>query len=418
MSNFPFQKSPGCRQKWAWSTIYLSKSSTASCHRVAHDKLTLETFKDFHNLPRKINDRKLMAEGTWPGGGCEYCKRIEEANGYSDRQMHMTEEYENLTPVELLTDPTALKVTPTVLEVYFNNTCNLKCIYCGPWFSSKIESEYDKHGPIFNEEEHSGIMHTFNLNKDYDEMVVKLFEWLKENHHNVKSFHILGGEPFMQDEFIKCLDFFEENPNPNLEFVIITNLSIGDTKMDYFIDRFAKLVGKRKLSALQVTASLDCWGPQQEYVRSGLNLAQWQKNFEKLLKLKWVRLQVNHAMCGLSIKTMPDLLSNMRHWSSIRPIYNNFMTVQDPTFLNPDIFGAGVFDRDFDVIESLMLDNSEHAQTAQKYMNGIRKQIENAKPNPKEILKLKFYLETLDKRRKTNYTTLFPWLVEEFRKYE
>jgi MoaA/NifB/PqqE/SkfB family radical SAM enzyme len=27
-------------------------------------------------------------------------------------------------------------VTPRILEVYFDNTCNLKCLYCGPHFSS------------------------------------------------------------------------------------------------------------------------------------------------------------------------------------------------------------------------------------------------------------------------------------------
>lgn len=415
MTNFPFNKTPGCRQKWAWSTIYLSKSSTASCHRVDHDKLTLENFSDFHNLPRKLNDRKLMAEGTWPGGGCEYCKDIEDADGFSDRQMHLTDEYENLTPHELLTDPTALKVNPTVLEVYFNNTCNLKCVYCGPWFSSKIEDEYKKHGTVFNTGRSNWDQ--WSMNKDYDQMVQALWLWLEKNHQDLRSFHILGGEPFMQKEFDDCLDFFDSHPNPNMEFVIITNLSVGDKKMDHYIDRFKALIAKRKLKALQITASLDCWGPQQEYVRSGLNLKQWERNFEKLLKLKWIRLQVNHAICGLSVKTMPELLQKMQQWSSIRPIFNNFMTVQDPSYMNPTIFGGGVFEKDFELIESLMMNNTEHAKSAKLYMNGIRKQIAYSKPNVQEIRNLKYFLETIDTRRKTDYKTLFPWLVEEFDKY-
>ena len=128
MSNFPIQTNTGCRLKWAWSTIYLSKSTTASCHRVNQDKLTVDTFENFHNLSRKLNDRKLMSEGKWPGGGCEYCKNIEDANGYSDRQAHLQDQFDNLTPVELLEDPTATNITPRILEVYFNNTCNFKCV--------------------------------------------------------------------------------------------------------------------------------------------------------------------------------------------------------------------------------------------------------------------------------------------------
>jgi hypothetical protein len=202
-----------------------------------------------------------------------------------------------------------------------------------------------------------------------------------------------------------------------MEFVIITNLSVGDKKMDHYIDRFKALIAKRKLKALQITASLDCWGPQQEYVRSGLNLKQWERNFEKLLKLKWIRLQVNHAICGLSVKTMPELLQKMQQWSSIRPIFNNFMTVQDPSYMNPTIFGGGVFEKDFELIESLMMNNTEHAKSAKLYMNGIRKQIAYSKPNVQEIRNLKYFLETIDTRRKTDYKTLFPWLVEEFDKY-
>lgn len=412
MSNFPFQNSPGCRQKWAWSTIYLNKGTTASCHRVIHDNLDLNNFKNFHNLPRKINDRKLMAAGEWPYGGCEYCKRIEDAGGFSDRQMHMDLQYENLTPKELLTDPTALTVTPTVLEVYFNNTCNLKCVYCGPWFSSKIQSEWEKFGP-------PGVDQKFDdwkQNENYLEMVSQLWEWMKVNHKDLRSFHILGGEPFMQSEFIDCLDFFDEHPSPDLEFLVITNLSVSDAKMDYYINRFKQLLAKRKLKAVQITASIDCWGSQQEYVRSGLNLKQFQKNFERILNLKWIRLQVNHAICGLSIKTLPELLQLMQEWSKVRPIFNNFMTVQDPTYMNPDIFGPNTFKKDFEIIESLMLDNTEHSQITRKYMNGIKLQLECSQPNKTELVKLKKYLETLDSRRKTDYTTLFPWLAEEFEK--
>jgi hypothetical protein len=50
-------------------------------------------------------------------------------------------------------------------------------------------------------------------------------------------------------------------------------------------------------------------------------------------------------------------------------------------------------------------------------MNGIRKQISYAKPDVAEIKNLKYFLETIDKRRKTDYTILFPWLVTEFNKH-
>ena len=416
MTNFPIQTDTSCRLKWAWSTIYLSKSTTASCHRVDQDKLTLDTFENFHNLPRKLNDRLLMKEGKWPGGGCEYCKNIESANGYSDRQAHLQDQFDNLTPVELLKDPTATNVTPRILEVYFNNTCNFKCVYCGPWFSTKIAAELKIHGTL-NGVTWKDEFDSWQMNPNYNLMVDKFWIWFKENRQNIDTFQILGGEPLLQQEFEDCLTFFEENPSSNLKLVIITNLSATDQKMDYFIDRFKQLLGKKKLKAIQVTASLDCWGDQSEYIRSGLDLAQWERNFEKLLANKWINLQINHAINVLSIKYMPELLIKLKNWNSVRNIYSNFMTVQHPKFFNPDIFDKELFDDDFKIIDSLMLGDSEFNLNIKKYMQGIHRQILNSSPNVKEIINLKNFLENIDKRRNTDYTVLFPWLAEEFRKY-
>ena len=254
MNNFPIKTATSCRLKWTYSTIFLSRSNTASCHRVDPDDLTLDTFEQFHNLPRKLDDRKLMLEGKWPGGGCEYCKKIEDADGFSDRQFHLQEQFDELTPVELFDDPTAIAVTPRTLEIYFNNTCNFKCLYCGPWFSSKIAAELKMNGPL-SKEVWQPKYTDWETNPDYNMMVEKLWVWLAENHHNIKNLQILGGEPFLQKEFEDCLTFFENNPNPNLNLVVVTNLSANDQRMDHFIDRFKKLLAKRRVKSIQVTAS-------------------------------------------------------------------------------------------------------------------------------------------------------------------
>ena len=413
MTNFPIQSATACRLKWGWSTVFLSKPSTASCHRVNQDKLNLDNISNFHNLPRKIADRQAMLQGQWPGGGCEYCKRIEDAGGFSDRQLHLTDHFNNLTPAELFDNPNAVEVVPTVLEIYFNNTCNLKCLYCGPWFSSKWESEIAKFG-----EARPGKQWKHEHNPDYDQMVAKLWTWMETNYKSLRAFHILGGEPFMQTELDDCIDFFDQHPNPLMSFVIITNLTISDAMLDRYIAKFQKLVGQKKIARLQISASLDCWGPQQEYVRSGLNLAQWKRNFEKLLQLRWVNLHINHALSGLTIKTLPDLLDHMNEWSKVRPIFSSFMTVQDPAFMNPSIFGPNVFTDDFAIINSKMPDYSEHHKKFKEHMFGIGKEIEAAKPNIPLILDLKAYLETLDARRNTDYKLLFPWLKDIFDQYE
>jgi organic radical activating enzyme len=415
MPDFPVKSPTACQWKWTWSTIMLNRGTTSSCHRVNQQKLTLENFQDFHNLPKKIDDRQKMLAGERPTGGCEYCWRIEDAGGFSDRMAHLAMDR---VPAELEVDPTATAVIPRILEIYFNNVCNLSCLYCGPWFSTVWENEFKKHGEIKKDNLDLEMYSSWRMNPRYDEMVKKLWEWMELNSSHLREFHILGGEPFFQPEFLKCLDHFEKYPNPHCEIVIITNLMVDDSRIDYYIQRLKKMIAARKLKGLQITASLDCWGPQQEYIRSGLDLAQWQRNFEKLLEHKWIRLQINQAISVLSIKTTADLMKKIQEWNKQRKIYNQFMTVETPSFLKPDIFDPVFFKDDFqEIIDNMPLDN-DFDHNLRKYMQGISLQIESTGANISEMKKLKLFLEEMDRRRSKDYKKLFPWLVQQFERYQ
>ena len=131
---FPIVTETACQLKWTWSTIFLTTETTGSCHRTDHHRFDTDLF-DFHNTPRKLNDRQRMLQGQWPERGCDYCRNIEAAGGASDRITNL--DFPGIhAPPELDTDPHSVTVTPRMLEVYFDNVCNLKCLYCGPYFST------------------------------------------------------------------------------------------------------------------------------------------------------------------------------------------------------------------------------------------------------------------------------------------
>jgi hypothetical protein len=179
------------------------------------------------------------------------------------------------------------------------------------------------------------------------------------------------------------------------------------------IERIKTLVARRKLKRLDFTASIDCWGPEQEYIRHGLRLDQWTQNFEYLVSQRWIKLQINQTIASLSIKTMPELLTKLAEWNQIRPVGHYFsVTEPGPSYLRPNIFGPGVFDKDFDLILSIMPNNTDQDKSAVKYMSGIANQIENSTINTVEINKLFVFLNENDRRRNSNWKTLFPWLVE------
>jgi len=400
---FPIVSNTACQLKWTWSTIYLTIENTASCHRTNHHKFDTDSF-NFHNTASKLDDRKHMLDSQWPQTGCEYCRNIEAAGGASDRITNL--DFPGIhAPPELDLDPTAISVTPRMLEVYFDNTCNLKCLYCGPHFSSLWDAENIRNGlPAFAKSKH------IEQNKQ------KLFDWLTKNSQHLTVFNILGGEPLYQPELEQCLDLFERCPAPELKLQIFTNLNARLPYLEQIVKRVKQLIDQGCLREFEVTASLDCWGAPQEYVRFPLDLAVWERNFEYLLGQDWINLIINSTITPLTIKTLPALLEKINTWSQVRKIYHYQNSVNSPSYLFIDIFGD-IFQQDFESALKLKPQSTPEEIASKNYLVGIAKQSAHPQPNTKEITKLFDFLNTMDQRRHTHWPTVFPWLVDEFARY-
>jgi hypothetical protein len=414
---FPIKTDTGCLLKWAWSTVYLNQGTSASCHRTDQQPIPPDNFASFHNLPNKIEARQMMLRGEWPQGGCQYCEKIETAGGMSDRQYQLHARHDlDRTPHELFKDPTTLEVVPTILEVYFNNVCNMACLYCGSHFSTKWEEENRRFGVFTQGNVNFG--HNTQSNPNYERMLADFWRYLeeKDRYKHIRYYQILGGEPFFQDEFDISMDFWESHPNPELTFNIITNLKVPPKKFQAYIDRFGKMVESGALKRLQITGSIDAWGPQEEYVRWGLDLAEWTENWEYLLDKDWVVMCVNSAVSALTIKTAPELVEKINEWNDRRnpwnPISYSFMSVMTPPEMVPDIFGPGVFEQDFARLLAAMRERNPSEVSAKEHMRGIMKQIVAGPRNAERIADLKVYLTEIDRRRVTDWKLLFPWLIE------
>ena len=399
---FPIVSNTACQLKWTWSTIYLTTENTASCHRTNHHQFG-DDF-DFHNTASKIDDRKRMLDGKWPTKGCTYCQDIETAGGQSDRITNL--DFPGIhAPPELDQNPVAVHVTPRILEVYFDNTCNLKCLYCGPHFSSLWDAENVRHG-----------VPAFAKSKNIESNKQKLFEWLKLYGHTLTVFNILGGEPLYQPELEQVLALFEQHPAPELKLQMFTNLNARLPYLQKIIQRVRKLIDRGCIREFEITASLDCWGAPQEYVRYPLNLQDWERNFEYLLDQPWINLIINSTVTPLTVKTLPDLLEKINHWNYKRKVYHYQNSVNDPDHMFIDLFG-GIFQEDFDRAIELKPAQTPEEIASKNYLIGIAKQSRHGGPKPKQIRQLFNFLNTMDQRRNTHWPTVFPWLVDEFKKY-
>ena len=406
---FPIKTETACQLKWTWSTIHLWEGTTCSCHRVGTTLIDLDDFDNFHNTPKKLSDRQLMLEGKWPTGGCEYCGNIEKAGGSSDRMMQL--QIPNLTPPELEKNPTAIKVTPRIVEVYLDNVCNMSCIYCWNYFSSRIHAENQKFGRF--EQNNVVIDNIAKKTENFEAMSDKFWQWMSTHYPDLRRLHVLGGEPFFQSQFETCLEFLESNCNNELEFNIISNLKVPPARLENFIQRIKKLIVDKKIKRFDLTCSIDCWDDEQEYIRYGIDMADWRKNFEYLVNQPWIVLNINQTITGLSIKSTPQLIEYINQHRQFRKIGHYFMSCKKPTQLNPDIFGSGFFDLDFERILTVMPNDTWQHKQAQNYMKGIQLEINTHARNNTKLQELKTLLNEIDRRRNLDWRKTFPWLVKE-----
>ena len=415
---FPIEAATACQNKWTWSSIYLNLLSTASCHRVKPVEISLENFDDFHNTPKKLEDRSRMLQGLWPNGdggqwpngGCEYCKDIEDSGGFSDR-MHVNT-IRKLTPIEVETDFTATRVTPKIVELFAQNTCNLSCIYCNAGLSSKIEQENIKHGDFKLNGVHIPVVNVPVATQEYFD---KFLNWLDNNVQSLLRLHLLGGETFLQHDLMNSvLEIIGRKPNPKLELNVFSNCNVPDRYWNEYTGRIQQLQESGHIRIFDLTASIDCWGPQSSYVRSGLNLDKFESRMAWAVTQPWIRLNINQTITAMTIKTMPDLVEKINKYSEHNQIGHYFQFYTGPQmFQHPKNFGWSEWENDFDRLFNTMREDNWDQQQARQRMAGLKQQLQQVKePNIEEIRKLQTYLNELDRRRGTDWRELFPFIAE------
>jgi pyruvate-formate lyase-activating enzyme len=404
---FPIENESACVFKWSWNTFRFYTGHSSSCHRIKAEFVPIEKFDDFHNMPAVIKDREQMKQGQWPdaGRGCEFCHRVEQQQGESDRTYH--NRIPGLTPVDFDLGSNN-KVTPRISEIFLNNTCDLACVYCTPIFSSRINDELKTHGPW-----PTGTFGKQLVPKrvDHEAYIEKYRHWLGENYTKLAFLNIQGGEPLLQKELWNFLEFMKEHANPDLVIAINTNLNANIATLKKFIAIARDLILTKKIKRIDINASLDCWGPQAEFIRWGLDLTNWQRNFEYVMSHKWIRLSVHQVITSLSLPTMLNLQQIITTYKQQHPKIQQDYHMVDSDFekiYHPEIFGAEFFHGQFEDLVRTFPVATDWDHESKKRLEGYAKLQASAHINPERLLLLKGTLDQLDVRRKTNWRELFP----------
>ena len=187
-----------------------------------------------------------------------------------------------------------------------------------------------------------------------------------------------------------------------------------DKYWNLYTTKIKDLQANGNIKRFDLTGSIDCWGPEQEYVRSGLNLQKFEERLAWASEQgDWLWLNVNQTVTAMTIKTMPDLIKKVNQYNTNKHIGHYFQFYTGPQmFQHPDIFSYDMWEEDFDKIFNEMKKGSYNYDEAILRMSGLQKQLQQVKHNNYDaIKKLHVYLDELDRRRGTDWRTLFPYLM-------
>lgn len=416
---------PGfCTMKWLHQTLYLHTGDNHSCYHPKPHHIELAEIAEnpaaLHNTAWKKQQRKAMLEGERPKE-CYYCWNIEDLpdNHYSDRVLHSGGNAWSEKVIEDIAKlPWDADVNPKYLEVSFGNNCNFRCGYCGPQASTMWMEEVKEHGDYdITHPQYSidFLKHgTYYGPKDDNPYIDAFWKWWPSLCNDLHTLRITGGEPLMNKGAMEFFELLDREPAPELEISINSNLGVSFGKVDRFIEQVKKLLQEKKIKTINIFTSIDSWGPQAEYMRTGLDCTHWERNMLEFVKLG-KRVNFMCTFNVLCVTNYKKLLEKVIEW---RKQYGSHLIHLDIPYLkDPPHWMINILTPDFLVYMEdtlkFMEDNAEWFELSE--IVKFRRVTEYMRTNPVDADKIRrgrrdfyvFFTEN-DKRLGTNLLELFP----------
>jgi hypothetical protein len=169
----------------------------------------------------------------------------------------------------------------------------------------------------------------------------------------------------------------------------------------------------KHIEVFDLTASIDCWGPESEYVRHGLDLNKFENRLAWAAQQgDWLRIHINQTITAMTMRTMADLIKKISQYSDQKHIGHYFQFCTGPyMFQHPQSYSYDFWADTFDEIYSAMPRRTESQIEAIPRMRGLQAQLQQfTQHNYKDIKKLHVYLDEIDRRRGTSWRELFSYL--------
>ena len=315
---------------FAWEHQMIDSDGSYRLCCIADDKITDENGKPF-------NVRNITLEEVWNSkymqdarhsmlngekiSDCRPCYKNEEENSYSYRQgtlaktlgSHVSFYNPNTTIDPITEDDIIVKTAPNYYDFRLGNLCNLKCVMCGPHYSTEHQAEFAKfyndidilpEGEKNNELSLVGVNPDTESGKEWISAVEgnELYQWAENikifdnitnavNKDSTETIYLTGGEPTIVEGNFKMLKALVNSGHSKHITVIIntncTNLNVNFYKILY------------EFRGVLLNISIDGIGDTIEYIRYPSKWKQIDKNLNKIIndinELKLANFRVSFA---------------------------------------------------------------------------------------------------------------------------
>jgi MoaA/NifB/PqqE/SkfB family radical SAM enzyme len=237
-----------CTAPWNGITVRENGDVKTCCAGgVSLGNLNQESISDILQNGRLVSIQKTMLKGKPDIDNCRNCLKNESISGLASLRQHYLRSYPDIIPGEIVFNS---------LDIRWNNSCNLSCMYCSPTFSSTWADK-------LNVSNSSPV-------KNYQD---ELLAFILERSSTVKEIMLVGGEPMLMKQNYRLL---KELPQ-STRISIITNLSYDLEKLPCINDMLT-----RPKENIIWNISVENIDNQFEYVRNGSSWNQLKKNINFL----------------------------------------------------------------------------------------------------------------------------------------
>jgi hypothetical protein len=365
-----------------WTNIDISPvgSITPCCKFITKSydqKFNIETHtvQQYQHSDFLKSVKQQFQSGNWPEG-CTRCRIEEENNIESKRQLDFTRWHTHYADYDVE------KHSFITASIAFGNTCNLKCITCGPHSSSRWRGEYQT---VYLKD-----IKNFHFYKD--SFVTDFIAAASDLIH----IDIPGGEPFLSgvnEQKALLQHYVNTNQAGNISLHYTTNVTIWPDQEWWDLWQHFR--------EIDMQLSIDGIGKRYNYIRYPGDWDQIQPNIERYLECQTLpnfRLSVSHTVSAYNIYYLDEFFSWCYNTGLPTPWLGR---VHNPPHMTPAVWCGSARKA---IVAKLRTSQYPEVQT----WAGL---IENT-DHSEHVADFKRYLHEHDQYRELNFKQVFPELAQ------